>query len=445
MQPPASRSALVLVDLGLTSPKLVRAHDVNTAFKGLKVKGIKRYPERSLLLPGTAVVNAGLPPGYLDYLTSIRLGVGHTTSSIIEVPANTGLIRGLASGHADHIAGLLDMGMRLEFFLSTVAAEQKFVEKKLGRTYADVVWGPSAQVAAMVNDKAWLRQFVARHNLKVTFPEGNLHTLDQVDAALATARHLLLDYSGVALKLPNLASGDGMLFVYPAKTPDWESAFADAFQKLAAKARKAKRPDTLIIVEAAHPEHVPLSAQLEIGPEGPRFIRETLNRVVNGTVHDGNTLSSDTLTDIPEWVAEQMYEQAMTLGWALYNLEPEPYEGYIGLDFMLAGDRLMMLEGNGRPTAVMYPLGVALQAETNYGALNWAVTTGNLEPAEPLDFETLRLLLDAAGLLFDGVKGALPVCPSLLPRRKAMIYYYGSTVRQAEDGMHEVRQLLRSP
>lgn len=415
-------------------PRLVdrdmdRAHDVGPAFKGLRVSGLKRYPERTLLLPGTCYVPKGVSRRYLRYLMEVGLGAP-SKGQIVEVATTGTLLEGVAK-YAERLKQALLSGNGIEFFLPTPYASRLIAN--LGLDYADHVWGPRPDLAALANDKAWLREFAAMEQLDVRFPEHVITTVESTARVEEVVADYLARYKGAVIKHPSLASGDGISFIHPGS--HWRRQTHAALRALTRRGYTGK-----IVIEAAHFQHVPFSTQLEVTDKGPRFLIETEQLINNGVVHSGNILSSIESDKFSRSIYTDMANQSMAYATALWRMG---YRGYLGFDFILAGNTVYMIEANGRVTGAMYPLSVGLQLSNN-GVHQWSIVTDNLHPDKVLSFTALRSLLTNEGLLFGGEYGILPVAPGLLKSRKLMCYSVAEDEGTAKEHLRRLRRRVEN-
>lgn len=410
---------------GTMSPNLVRIHDLSAAFAGLEVAGLSRYPERALLMPGHAVISKGTPREYLDYLLSCGIGAG----SVASVATEGDLTGRLSQDQLDQIKELVGNNFRLEFFLPT-SAEANFVERH-GFNYAQHVWGPTPALAELVNNKIWLRrQFGSAPDILARFPEHVILPVGERHRIIRQVLEYMISRNqGAILKHPTLASGDGLYRLHPGS---WRAELEAAFADLAKRGYTGE-----VVIEAAHWDHVPLSAQLEIHNAGPLYLTGTTQQMINGTVHTGNRISSGQHPDICVNTVRQMEQESLQLAWKLWELG---YRGYLGFDFILVGDRLLLIEANGRITGATYPLGVALQAQAN-GQTDWGVISDKLGTRN-VSCDRLSQALRQQGLLFDGLTGVLPACPGLLVHGVAMLYSLGEDLAEADEHLTRARQLI---
>jgi hypothetical protein len=416
---------------GHATANLIRIHDLRSQYAELDVTGVGWYAERGLIVPGITVVH-GTPASYLAYLRGVGIGAPFTGEVIIAPPANS-LVERLSDATVARFRRLIGAGGAIEWF-QPGAPETAFTEQRLRLPHARAIWGPSADLARHVNDKAWQRRFATGQQLSgVRFPEHTILRLSQTQHIYAATRDLLDGYGGAVLKLTNLANGEGMEFIHP--TADWEHDVAAA---LATLRRYGATRD--VIVEAAYFDHLPLSGQVEIGPRGARFIRGTLNQVKNGRVHDGNIVTSGSLPGVPHWAYEELRHQSLEYAEALRKLG---YRGWVGFDFLLANGSLFMLEVNGRVTAALYPLSVGLQVEAN-GQSEWAVASTKIEHRQNLTYDAFIKALTRRRLLFNGRVGILPACPSLIHQGVAMLYAVAASAGEAQAHLAQAREMLRA-
>ncbi len=409
-----------------------RIHDLS-AFPDLQVDGLGTYPDRAAVLPGTCVVQEGVPRSWLQYLQAVGIGARRIIEVRTPVHPGEGLAGCFSLNDLRDLRLSVIAGHRLEFFLPT-QWQHHYVER-LGYDYRSLVWGPNPELATQVNDKIWLRRTLPDQ----PYPEYRIVNLSDPESA-GTIRdrvgRMIIRHGGAVLKHPNLASGDGIKFVRPTSdAPDWTQQLTAALTSFEERGYKGD-----IIIDAFYKDHVPLSAQMEIGANGPRYICATVQQISNGTVHSGNFISSRALPGIDPGIVATMKLRALEIGWELHALG---YHGYFGADFLytlgLKENRLLLLETNGRVTGAMYPLSVALQAHAN-GLSKWGVGSDNIALEAPSSFE--RLSTQLGPLMFNGTTGVVPACPRLLVFRKAMLYAVGRDVAEAKSMLAESAERL---
>jgi hypothetical protein len=432
----ALESARTLVPTLLDS-RFVHAHDVRPAYGRLRnVVGLGRYSERALVLPGTTIVEAGLPSAYLRYLYDIGIRDPDRDGLIRVQPGRT-LLDGLTDADLNRVRSLLLDGYQFSCFMPT-RLEEGVLERRMGLRFHDYVWGPRPSLAADVNNKIWLRIYARKHHLGITFADYHIAAVNDKEAILHAAADIMSRSVGVVVKNPGKASGEGMAFIDHGSA-EWAEELLQAVSKLHAE----DPPCPKLLIEEWHPEHTDLSSQLEIGPDGPLYLAPTINRVDGPATHDGNVLSSGPLPEVPADILVQMECESMKLGDALYELG---YRGYFGIDFMYTPTRgyLYCLEVNGRATGAMYPLAVGMHlAGASKFPRQWAVVSANVSPPPGrFDFNSLSSALSSRRLLFKGGTGVLPVCVTLLEQGKAMLYCVGRDVPEASNILAQAEELM---
>lgn len=388
------------------SDKVVRLHDVRPAYSKLSTHGILDSGERALVLPGLVILPGQVPESYIKYLQKVGIGA----SKIIQVPADKAelLVEGLEDHQTAHIREVIKKGHRLQFFYPT-DKDLKYVQDVLGYAYDACVWGSLPSLVAKTNDKVWQRRYHAEALVDVRFPEHYLVPIDDYALIQKRVGQLLKNHECAVIKHGRLAAGEGMFFV---GGPDWRQQCTKAVDKLALHKIKT----TEIIVEAGYPDHMPLSVQVEIDSDGPHYLATTLMNV-RGTAHIGNMISSKS-ANLSQDIEIELKTRSLNFAQSLYKLG---YLGYVGFDYINTKDGLFVIEINGRVTAATYLLAVALQAQ-NAGLDAWEARSETIHPGRHFTWESLRDTLEDCGLLFDGQRGVLPVCPSILPE-KVMFYY----------------------
>jgi len=371
---------------------MLRMHDIVTKWGDLYLPGVELYADRALVLSGAAVVQDGPIDSYLDYLDSVGIGA----SEVIRVPGASPVRAALEdSALAEQIFRLARQHGGLQFF--DVSSDEERLMKQLGLP-CELAFNPPAKVAQCAGNKADLRRFGARLGRIDDFPEHYLVSgqLNEVFGAVGNLFNSSCDF--VVLKVPALASGDGMLRVE--RERDWPEAVHEFLVGLNAEE---------VIVEAGY-QHVPMSVQWELSAQGARMVCAA-DQLIKGTFsHAGNIVSSDRLLTVTDNDTSVMGRMSEPYVQALHEMG---YRGVCGFDFMRTerDNRMYLLECNGRVTATTYAFGVARQLMDRLE--DWAIVMSRITPRRDIkDFD--KLAGELSGMLFDGWRGVLPFNVRLL-------------------------------
>ncbi|QQR53195.1 ATP-grasp domain-containing protein [bacterium] len=409
------------------SSNLFRVHDVRDPYPSLENAGLGHYADRALLMPGTVVIADGIDPGYLQFLARVDIGAP-AHGRVIQVPV-TGTL--LASCPAAMLRDLKH-GQLFEFFLPT--ASVRHLVDSLNHQYQNVVWGPSPKLAAQVNHKGWLRRHFEGWG-QISFPAHSTHDFQQRIAIAQSGEAYTKRYQSAAVKAANLATGEGIEIV---NQKNWPVVLSQLLSRLTDSGYTDE-----IIVERAYMPHSSFSVQLEITEGGPQFLAITRQIIGNQSTHNGNVISTSATTGLNPSTIDALVQRALIAAGELHRLG---YRGYIGFDFIRPDtgehrSQLFVLEANGRVTGAMYPLAVLAQVLRHHGA-PLVIMSDNLPCATDLTWPRIHDLYRAAGILFDGYTGILPVGPRLLGTGKAITYAIGITEADVEHLMAQARSIL---
>lgn len=404
---------------------MIRIHDLTTGFEGLSVPGIPFYADRALMLRGTALVRSGPIDDYLAYLRDVDIG----PSEVIRLDSDR-LVADLATNEGVRAAVLdrVRQGRKLQFF--SVTSREEALLDSLGLDWS-CVYGAPPRIGAEANDKAELRRLGERLGLTHSFPRHRICGARDTGAVYGAVGTMLAgdECDFVVLKRPDLASGDGMRLVE--RRRDWlETVHPYLAQHVAARE---------IIVEAGF-RHVPMSAQWEIGADGPSFACATAQLIDSAFVHLGNVLSSGELPSVSADDVDAMRRMSEPF---VRDYWSRGFRGICGFDFLRAerDGRLYMLECNGRVTATTYANGIA--REVAHRRDGWAIVMTNVSAASSVrTFDDVRRFLGPA--LFDGRQGALPFnlrCLAL-PEPKIALACVGRDVDDATRILRGATRLL---
>jgi hypothetical protein len=403
---------------------MIRIHDLVTGFRGLSVPGVAYYADRALILPGTAVVADGPIDDHLGYLAEVGVGA----KDVVRV-AGDELVTGLARDRAarEAVAARLAAGAQVQFFNVTREEEELFDSFGVGR---ERLFSAPAAITREANDKAELRRLGARLGLADAFPEHAICDPGDRPAVYGAVGRLLgspCDF--IVLKRPDLASGDGMMFVE--RCVDWMS-IVDPYLRQHARAKE-------IVVEAGW-RHVPMSVQWELHASGPEFACATAQLIENGVVHQGNVLSSGELPDV---TADDVAEMRRISEPFARHHWTNGFRGICGFDFLRATrtGRQYLLECNGRVTATTYANGLARQLAPRLAS--WAIVMSVVPTS--VGVRTFGDVVKRLGRrMFSGTKGALPfnVRCLRLPEPKLALCCVGETALDATIVLDRAKTLL---
>jgi hypothetical protein len=399
--------------------QLLKIHDLETAWKDLGVAGIHFYTDRALVTPGgVAVVQDGQPKGYLGYLKKVGVGP-ETVITVTDVSPVAQALKDAALRRTlkDHIDG----GMPLQFFCST-GLEDRLV-RKLGLDWDDV-FSAGPGITDQAGDKAVLRRLAVRLGVADVFPEHRIVRGEQavLDAVRDIVRSVDCDF--VVLKIPDSASGEGMVrldvgrdFVgsdmgVPADLGPHRSRSEYRRVRIMRSGvwkrevnrfmRQYGRKD--IIVEAGY-RSGSMSVQCEVYKDGPRF-EFASGQLTDGLfVHAGNYIDSAEHIDPSRGPVHEMVRLTEPF---VIDFWQRGYRGVCGFDCIRSerDGRVYLLECNSRVTASTYCWAVAQQVRERIGP-SWAVLMRNVQPSDRIrSFAVLQQSLGPA--LFDGEIGALP-------------------------------------
>lgn len=365
---------------------MLRIHDIVTRWKDLYLPGVELYADRSLVLPGAAVVQDGPIDEYLEWLSSVRIG----PTEVVRVPGPSPVAEIMADSELlDRAHRLAEEHGTVQFFYVT-PDEERLVEK-LGLGW-DRVFAPPREVGDRASDKAEIRRLGEELGRRSDFPEHVFVSACPDEVGSAVHDIFRGDAEFVVLKVPDLASGDGMAMVH--RDGGMSQAALDLMSRFAGRE---------IVVEAGY-GHVPMSVQWEIDNDGPRFAFAADQLIEGDFKHVGNVVSTGRLIGTSVRNERRMVEMSRPFARSYWE---RGYRGVCGFDFMLLPDgRMFLLECNGRVTATTYCWGVVRQLYGRVGDV--AVAMSRILPRPSISsFGALRVELGR--ILFDGRYGVLPM------------------------------------
>lgn len=366
---------------------LIRIHQIS--YPELQISGKELYADRSLLLPGLAVVKAG--EEIHEYKCFLHdLGIG---AELVLQVGGENLLQGVKAHphYVDTIRTLVDAGAKIQFFNSSEQEDGFLKELSLG--WEDTV-SPPPSISQCVDNKIWLRDFAKEQGLNDLFPRHIFcKTKAEVQRAVSELSRSIPDF--VVLKRPDLASGLGLVKLRTDSQAILRAQLDTYFSKYG--------ENHSLIVEEGY-EHIPLSLLWDIDEDDTRVLAVTRQLLDEHFAHQGNVLSSLLPAEVTEDDRQRMISMSEHLSTIFWSKD---YRGLCGFDFMKTRDgKIFLLECNARVTAATYAYGVAEQIAAGRGNIKWTIHMQNLYPKNARNFAELQARLGE--LVFNGYYGILP-------------------------------------
>jgi len=403
------------------------APNVRDAVEGLDIDSdlvgpVEFYGDRFSIMPAKAVLLKAPRNTFENRLLEahrrflLAQGVGPTEVHYIPSANNhsDGIVARLLALEPGELQGHIS-GCPLMFFMDTMDGDRVVSLAKTGKM------GAEASLARRLNCKALQRRLVADAPGRI-FPR---HSIVSNVADMGPAYESLSD-GEIVVKVPHLASGEGMVVVDSLEKAtkffqDWQPTLA----------HHGFPPD--IIVE----QKMPLakgnsSTSVQFFRQGERlyFLGCSAQHMgADGFVHEGNMAGAAIHSRIPAWVESEMLRLSSLV---LDNL-PE-FQGFIGFDFIVTSStQVLLTEINLRITAstILYALMAQLGEHLSYDLRKIHVGPQPKLPVEEL-FQVLSIFNKQT-------RKVLPLNPRLFDETGDMfLAICAPTFEEIDDARNEV-------
>jgi len=411
---------------------------------------VSLYGDRSAWLPGFGVFEScgeeadEVFLAYVHYLN--QMGFGPSTVRMLSVDQGESFYEAMARDEPLMCAmpKAASEGMGIEAFCASDAFDA-FRELDSIALYSVMMRTSRVPVANQIDDKVLAREFAIKIGTRATYPE--FHLCYAPSEVIPAVRCMTRRYGSCIVKVPDLASGMGMLKVRDANDPRINGFVRRYFALCRA-----------MIVERDVGRHVPVSVQWEVHSDGS-FTRLFFGMQVMGynpeagapTVHSGGDIAS-VPTEVLNGQTTQadrqhIVEAAFLLG------EPEVeqvaktgYVGRVGADvlFGFRNGRLFVkkVEYSGRVTGATYPHALLVTAVKQANGRPCAISFRNASPTTPIqDWRSVeRLFAEGENLNYrpETVEGVVIGLPRRLPGKCIL----GAIAETPTDSRNMVNQAL---